>query len=883
MNFAFLVHPLGNETDRVLGYIREVDLPKSFGWDMASFFHDLHVAVARAEEPPSADLEQVRVIDELSGLVSRLGARTDGRLYEIPMDSFAILAEPDRALEHMLEAVNDAADWGARIVGLGAMTGIVGGQGRYLAERSPIAVTTGNSLTVYAAVTNLMHACRDVEIDLAEEDIAVVGIPGSIATAAARLLRPRCRSLLLVARSLSTRATSLASELDAELIVDIPDALARARVVLSATSSGGCIDQRWLLPGTIVSDVAVPTDIIGSHAFRDDCLILSGGLAKVPDTMPLSSRYLWFHRGSIAACLAETVVLALDETAECLSLGRNLDPARIDEIGRRAEAHGFSFSRLFSFGSPLADSALTGYRKALARPSGAGRQYRRMLTRDAHPSAEQLGSQATERFRRHINPAMLSIASGLIKPFVKGQGSRVWDAEGKTYLDFVAGFGSLNLGHNHPDVVAAVQTALAGSPPGFSPAAINPYAAALAEQLATIAPEGLEMTFFANSGTEAVEAALKLARRATGRRGLLYCERSFHGKTLGSLSVTGNPTYQRPFEPLIPECEAVPFGDLDALQRALASHRFAAFIVEPIQAEGGIVVPPADYLPAAQTLCRKAGTLLIVDEVQTGLGRTGSLFGVDRLGVEPDLMTLAKSLGGGLVPIGAMLARRDLWSKAYGTLESFALHTSTFGGGSLACAAGLAAVRVLRETDVVANAEERGRQLLDGLRQLASRYPIIREVRGQGLLIGVEFNPPPESIITLLQGLLAGGASIYLVPGIEGIQRSLTATFVMSMLLQEHGIYTQVARSNPRVLRVEPPLILSAEEASQFLQALDQCCSEIDSLFTTFDQMIAKAILGQHGSEMKPHAAETAGYAMSASGASGPTGLSPEHGSRNVE
>lgn len=879
MNFAFLVHPLGNETDRVLGYIREVDLPKSFGWDMASFFHDLHVAVARAEEPPSADLEQVRVIDDLPGLVSRIGARTDGRLYEIPMDSFAILAEPDRALEHMLEAVNDAADWGAKIVGLGAMTGIVGGQGRYLAEHSPIAVTTGNSLTVYAAVTNLRHACRDVEIDLANEDVAVVGIPGSIATAAARLLRPRCRSLLLVARSLSTRATSLASELDAELIVDIPDALARARVVLSATSSGGCIDQRWLLPGTIVSDVAVPTDIIGSRSFREDCLILSGGLAKVPDTMPLSSRYLWFHRGSIAACLAETVVLALDDTAECLSLGRNLDPARIDEIGRRAEAHGFSFSRLFSFGSPLADSALAGYRKALARQSREGRRHRSMvrgLDQNGYPSAEQLGSQAAERFRRHINPAMLSIASGLIKPFVKGQGSRVWDAEGKAYLDFVAGFGSLNLGHNHPDVVAAVQAAMADSPPGFSPAAINPYAAALAEQLATISPEGLEMAFFANSGTEAVEAALKLARRATGRQGFLYCERSFHGKTLGSLSVTGNPAYQRPFEPLIPECEAVPFGDLQALERALASHRFAAFIVEPIQAEGGIVVPPSDYLPAAEALCRKAGTLLIVDEVQTGLGRTGSLFGVDRQGVQPDVMTLAKSLGGGLMPIGAMLARRDLWLKAYGTLESFALHTSTFGGGSLACAAGLATVKVLRETEVVANAEERGRQLLDGLRQVASRYPIIREVRGQGLLIGVEFNPPPESIITLLQGLLAGGASIYLVPGIEGIQRALTATFVMSMLLQEHGIYTQVARSNPRVLRVEPPLILTAEEASQFLQAVEQCCSEIDSLFTTFDQMIAKAILGQHGSEAKPRVAETVGYAMSVNGA-------PEHGSRNVE
>lgn len=867
MNFAFLVHPLSNETDRVLGYLREVDLHRSFGWDMASFFHDMHVALDRSQQPLSEETAQVHVIDELSGLVSRLGARTDGRLYEIPMDSFAILEEPDRALDYMLEAVNQAADWGARIVGLGSMTGIVGGQGTYLAEHSPIAVTTGNSLTVYAAVANLMHACRDMEIDLAEEDVAVVGIPGSIAAAAARILRPKCRSLLLVARRHSSRATALASELDAELRFDIPDALSRTRVVLSATSSGGCLDQRWLTPGTILSDVGVPTDTLGSHAVRQDVLILSGGLCKVPATMPLTSRYLWFHRGSIAACLAETVVLALDESAECLSLGRNLSPARIEEIGRRAEAHGFSFSRLFSFGLPLDDSALAAYRKTLARRTGAKRPHGNMLRgaseRNGHPSAEQLGAEAIERFRRHINPAMLAVAGGLIRPFVKGQGTRVWDADGKSYLDFVAGYGSLNLGHNHPEIVAAVQAALADQAPGFSPAAINPFAAALAEQLAAIAPPGLEMVFFANSGAEAVEASLKLARRATGRHGMLYCERSYHGKTLGALSVTGNAAYQRPFEPLMPECEGVPFGDLEALERALASRRHAAFIVEPMQAEGGMNVPPADYLAKAQALCRKAGTLLVVDEVQTGFGRTGSLFAVDRLGVEPDVMAVAKSLSGGLVPIGAMLARRDLWLKSYGTLDSFALHTSTFGGGSLACAAGLAAVRVFRETDVVANAEERGGQLLDGLRHVAARYSVVREVRGQGLLIGLEFNPPPESIIGLLQGLLAGGASTFLVPGIEEIQRSLTATYVMTLLLQEHGIYTQVARSNPRVLRVEPPLTLSAEEATQFLQAVEQCCHEVESVFSTFDQMVAKAVLGQHGGESKPAVDEAAACAVS--------------------
>jgi 3-acetyloctanal aminotransferase len=855
MKFAFLVHPLGNETDSILAYLREVDLSKSFGWDMASFFHDMHIAMTQASQEEFLIAKKVLVMDELQGLVSRLQARADGRLYEIPMDTFAILNEPDRALEHIITATSMAADWGAKIVGLGSMTGIVGGQGAYVAEHAPIPVTTGNSLTVYAAMENLIQACRAVEVDMSDEDLVVVGIPGSIANAAARMLRPKCRSLRLVARTISKRALSLAAELDAELSTDLPEILSRSRLVLSATSSGGCIDQQWLAPGAILCDVAVPTDVIGSHALRDDCLILSGGLCRVPDTMPLSSRYMWFHRGAMAGCLAETLVLALDESAENFSLGRNLDVSRIEEIGKRARAHGFSFSQLYSFGVPLDDSTLIGFQKNLARNAPVRRKIRnRTFTYEkgnGQPTVEELGRAAVERFRRHVNPAMFAIGGGFVVPLVKGLGSRIWDSAGKSYLDFVAGYGSLNLGHNHPEIVAAVRAALDENVPGFSPAAINPLAAALAEQLASVSPPGLEMVFFANSGTEAVEAALKLARRATGRRGLLYCERSFHGKTFGSLSVTGNTMYQRPFEPLVPECQSIPFGDAKALEQALISRRFAALVLEPVQAEGGMIVPPADYLPAAQSLCRKTGTLLIADEVQTGLGRTGNMFAVDEAHVDPDLMAVAKSLSGGLVPIGAMLARRDLWMKAYGSVDSFALHTSTFGGGSLACAAGLATLRVLRETEIIANAAERGRQLLSGLKPLPARYSVVKEVRGQGLLIGVEFNPPSQSIIGRLQGLLAGGASAYLVPGIEGIQKALTATYIVALLLQEHGIYAQVARSNPCLLRVEPPLILKAEEAAQFIAALDQCCAEIDSLYSTLDQTIAKAVLGKHSHDEK--------------------------------
>jgi putrescine aminotransferase len=376
---------------------------------------------------------------------------------------------------------------------------------------------------------------------------------------------------------------------------------------------------------------------------------------------------------------------------------------------------------------------------------------------------------------------------------------------------------------------------------------VNPYAAALAEELAIVSPSPLEMVFFCNSGSEAVESALKLARLATGRTGLLYCHRSYHGKTFGSLSVTGNSNYQRPFGPLLPDCEAIPYGDLTALERALANQRMAGFIVEPIQAEGGMIVPPTGYLREAQSLCRAAGTLLIVDEVQTGLGRTGKLFAVNHEGVEPDMITLAKSLGGGLMPIGAMLTRRDLWMKAYGNMQSFALHTSTFGGGSLACAAGLAAVRAIRNERLAENAEARGRQLYEGLNILCLEHNFLREVRGRGLLLGLEFHPTPARIATHAMSVDAtGGLARYLIPNHEEVLNNIPAMYVMQNLLQTHGIYTQVARSNPRVLRIQPPLTISEDQVNEFLTALEATCREVQFAHNLFDGIIAKSGTGQH-------------------------------------
>jgi acetylornithine/succinyldiaminopimelate/putrescine aminotransferase/predicted amino acid dehydrogenase len=853
MKFAFLVHPLTQETTDLLNLDPDGALRRHWGSDLFGFCGQLHRCLQTARQRANASgAPRAHVVDELSGLVSPLGHATEGRLYEIPMDAAEIVDDPSRAVAFAEEAIDLAQEWGAELIGLGSMTGVVGGQGTHLASYSPVAVTTGNSLTVFAAVQNLYRVLAETGLDLSRETVAVVGIPGSIASAVAVLLAPQCRQLLLVARRSSSRAKQLAGQLNAELILDIPSAMSRARVVVSATSTGSCIDQRQLQPGSVVIDVAVPTDVQGNRSLRDDVLILTGGFAKLPNTMSWDSNYLWFHHGVTPSCMAETMVLALENRAECFSLGRNLDLDNIQEIGAIAQSHGLDFTQLYSFGHRLEDSALVQFRKALARQDHVMESSRRRA-----PTAEHLAPRAASLYARHVNPVLgaLGAPSGFVKTFARGQGAYLWDESGKRYLDFASGFGSVNLGHQHPRVVAAVQAAISAGAPGFNPSSINPFAAALAEELATCSPNGLEMVFFANSGTEAVEAALKLARAATRRAGLLYCERSYHGKTLGSLSVTGNPTYQRPFGPLVGECEAVPFGDLEALERALATRRYAAFIVEPIQAEGGMIVPPAGYLREAQSLCRASKTLLIVDEVQTGLGRTGTLFAVEHEGVEPDLMTLAKSLGGGMVPIGAMLARRDLWMQAYGTAQSFLLHTSTFGGGSLACAAGLATLQALREERLAENAEARGQQLFEGIAELCGRCDCLKDVRGRGLLLGLEFAPLPATVAAHWKEVDPSGATQYLVPNMAELLDSFSAVYVLYNLLQVHGIYCQATRSNPRVLRIQPPLVITEAQASEFLAALEATCQEVDGWLRSVDGLIAKSGLGQHKAAERQRAA----------------------------
>jgi putrescine aminotransferase len=440
----------------------------------------------------------------------------------------------------------------------------------------------------------------------------------------------------------------------------------------------------------------------------------------------------------------------------------------------------------------------------------------------------------------------------MVKTFTRGEGAYLFDAEGQKYLDCVAGFGALNLGHNHPAIVEAVTEALREQAPGFVQSAVNPYQGALAADLAALAPTGLEMTFFCNSGAESVEAALKLARIVTGREKLLSCEGGYHGKSLGALSVTGTAEYRRPFGPLVPQCQLIPRGDEEQLERALAGRQFAAFIVEPFLAEGGMYPLPEGFLSKAAAICRRTGTLLIVDEVQTGLGRTGALFACEHEAVEPDVLCLAKSLGGGLMPIGALLTRRDHWMRAYGTIQTFALHTTTFGGGSLACAAGLATLQVLEREQLARNAAARGAQLQQGLVELCRTYRCLKDVRGQGLLIGLEFAPLPPNLAAHWRASDPTGAAPFLIPQYGRLVDSFHVLHALQTLLNGHQIFAQTCRSNPLVLRIQPPLTITAEEVDRVLTALDQTCAEIDYSTGLIDGMIAKTGIGEHDAASRP-------------------------------
>jgi putrescine aminotransferase len=459
--------------------------------------------------------------------------------------------------------------------------------------------------------------------------------------------------------------------------------------------------------------------------------------------------------------------------------------------------------------------------------------YRELVTlRDAMELSRE---ENRKNHRLFVNPELVSMM-GLLnfdKCFVRAKNCQVWDTEGKAYLDFLGGYGALNLGHNHPEVAMAVEKV--EDFPNLLQASLNPLAGALAKNLSLITPPGLQYSFFGNSGAEAVEGALKLARAATRREKIVSCEGSFHGKSFGALSVTGREKYRKPFMPLLPGVEFVPYGDGTKAEQALAGGDVAAFIVEPVQGEGGIIIPEDGYLHQLRKICSRYETCLIVDEIQTGFGRTGRMFACEYENVTPDIMCVAKSLGGGVMPLAAYIATESVWKKAYGSMDKATLHTSTFGGNSRAAAAGIAALEVICRENLPAQAREKGEYLMSKLRDFPEKYPFVRDVRGKGLMIGIEFNQPEKGFLSYL----TGGT-------LDKVAAEYTGAMIAGELLNRYRIITAYTLNNPNVIRLEPPLTVSYEELDTLIDALNRICQKhkgFSSMVLTSAKTVFRSVL----------------------------------------
>jgi ornithine--oxo-acid transaminase len=419
---------------------------------------------------------------------------------------------------------------------------------------------------------------------------------------------------------------------------------------------------------------------------------------------------------------------------------------------------------------------------------------------------EQRGDERYELHRRYLNPQLPRMlhAIGFDRVYARGEGAYLYDTDGHEYLDMLAGFGVFALGRHHPVVRQAVHDVLDAGLADLTQFDAPPLAGPLAEALLAHVPH-LDRVYFGNSGTEAVEAALKFARYATGRKRIVYCDHAFHGLTTGSLSVNGARDFRKGFGPLLPDT-AIPFGDLTALERELRRGDVAGFLIEPVQGKGVAVSPPG-FLAAAQELLREHKALLIADEVQCGIGRTGEFFAFQHDGVEPDLVASAKALSGGYIPVGATLGRDWIFAKVYSSMDRVLVHDSTFGSNAQAMAAGLATLHVIEQDAVVENARKVGDLLQGRLSELVGRYELIREVRGRGLMVAVEFGRPQSW--RLRAPWLA----------LQAARKGLFAQTVVHALFHRHRILTQVSGDHIEVIKLIPPLTIGEREVDRFMDA----------------------------------------------------------------
>jgi ornithine--oxo-acid transaminase len=436
---------------------------------------------------------------------------------------------------------------------------------------------------------------------------------------------------------------------------------------------------------------------------------------------------------------------------------------------------------------------------------------------------------------QYLNPQLARVLKtiGFDRYYVRGEGCYLYDDRGERYLDLLAGFGVFALGRNHPAIKAALHQAIDLDLPNMVQMDCALLPGLLAEQLLTRTHPGMKRVFFCNSGAEAVESAIKFARHATKRSGIVYAEHAFHGLSTGALALNGGEEFRDGFGPLLPDCVSVPFGDIDALQRELVKGKTAAFVVEPIQGKGVYVAPP-DYWHAAQELCRRYRTLFVIDEVQTGLGRTGKFFAYEHWDLEPDIVTISKALSGGLVPVGAMITTDKVFGSVYSSIEKALKHSTTFGRNQLAMVAGLATLAAFDDEQIVERAAETGRAFDVALQPLRERYEMLHDVRGLGLIIGLEFGAPESPALRRRFNTM------------ERLRKAMFAQLIVVPLFHRHRILTQVAADNVNIVKLLPPLIAGQAEVDYFVAALDDVLADAhhgSSLIIEFGRTMAKGAL----------------------------------------
>ena len=414
-------------------------------------------------------------------------------------------------------------------------------------------------------------------------------------------------------------------------------------------------------------------------------------------------------------------------------------------------------------------------------------------------------------YEQYLNNQMVRVLKtiGYDRHYKSAVGQYLYDQDGTEYLDLLSGFGVFALGRNHPTVVNALKETLSLDLPNLVQLDVSVLSGLLAEELLKTTPDNINKMFFCNSGTEAVEGAIKFARFTTKREKIVFCEHAYHGLTMGALSLNGEEIFRAGFGPLIPGCSSVPFNNLPALEQALNNKDVAAFIVEPVQGKG-VNLPDDNYLQEAERLCKKYGTLLVADEVQTGLGRTGKFWAIDHWDVKPDIICMAKALSGGFVPVGAVAMTQKVMDTVYNRMDRAVVHGSTFAKNNLAMAAGLATLHVLKEENLIEKSAAVGNDIIASINAMAAKYEFLKEARGKGMMIAIEFHAPKSLKLKAAWAML------------EAANKGLFCQMITIPLFKEQRILSQVAGHGMNVVKLLPPLTLTQKDRDHIVDAFDK-------------------------------------------------------------